>query len=106
MQQAGKDHADPNPSCDQHSLGQDDDHDTLHEDQCQARPHQQHGHPHDGGRFRQRQTSRKPGAYPSRREHRRIVLPVFTSWQVRSYGVGARIRYNVEQPSWILILND
>jgi hypothetical protein len=34
------------------------------------------------------------------------VLPVFTSWQVRSYGVGARIRYNIEQPSRILVLND
>ena len=34
------------------------------------------------------------------------ALPVFMSWQVRSYEVGARIRYNVEQPSGILVLND
>ncbi len=34
------------------------------------------------------------------------VLPLFNGWQVRSYEVGARIRYTIEQPSGVLVLND
>ena len=72
MQQPGKDHADTNSSCDQHPLGKDDDHGMFHDDQGQARHHQQSGNPHDGGRFRKHPTNRKPRAHPSRREHSRI----------------------------------
>jgi hypothetical protein len=69
VQQPGKDHTDSNSSCGQYHLDKDDDNGIFHEDQCQARPHQQPGTPHDGGRFRKRQTNSQQRAHPSRREN-------------------------------------
>lgn len=40
------------------------------------------------------------------RESTYSVLSLLNSWQVRSYEVGARIQYNIEQPSGVVVLND